>query len=382
MPTTALFIGLISGTSADGIDAALISDGDDGMRPLHAMTLPYDSALKHDLDAALATPHSITAARAGQLDSAIGDAFAAAALALIDAAGIAAAEVTAIGSHGQTLFHAPDDAHPYTMQVGDAARIAAQTGITTVADFRRADVAAGGQGAPLAPLLHEHMMAGDAACRAVLNLGGIANVTLLQPGRATLGFDTGPANTLMDQWCALCGLADYDDGGRIAAQGRIDQQLLARLLDEPYFARPAPKSTGRELFNSDWLLQRVALDLPPSELQTQRQADIMATLCELSALTIAQAPGVAAAAPTDIVVCGGGARNATLIERIRAHLPGASLSDTARFGIDPDFVEATLFAWLARQRIAGRCVDTRHITGATAPIMAGCIHEPGRKTQA
>lgn len=382
MAASRLFIGLISGTSADGIDAALISHGDDGIEPIKALTQDYDSDLKRLIDRALAAPQTITAAQAGALDSAIGDAFAAAAMSLIDATGIAATSVRAIGSHGQTLFHAPDDPHPYTLQVGDAARIAARTGITTVADFRRADLAAGGQGAPLAPLLHERIMVGN-VCRAVLNLGGIANVTLLQPGQATLGFDTGPANTLMDQWCALCGLGDFDDNGRIAAAGSVDEALLAQLLDEAYFRRPAPKSTGRELFNRDWLLRRLAMDTDaPAGLHSQRQADIMATLCELSARTIARAPGLAEARPQELIVCGGGARNAALLARISAHLPDAPLSDTARFGIDPDFVEATLFAWLAAERIDGRTVDTRHITGAATPIVAGCIHEPGRNLRA
>lgn len=379
MIAPARFIGLISGTSADAIDAALVAIDGGRLDTLATHTHPFPAALHDALARALATPDALTVREYGALDAALGDAFADAALAVTEAAGFAAADVAAIGSHGQTLYHAPGGPNAFTLQAGDASRIAARTGITTVADFRRADVAAGGEGAPLAPLLHAALLTSPDVPRAVVNLGGIANVTLLVPGAPVLGFDTGPANTLMDRWAALTGNGPCDAGGRLAAAGAVDEALLARLTDDPYFARPAPKSTGREHFDTDWLLSRLGLDAAAAaRLQTRRVADIMATLCALTALTVAtalrDAPG-GAPAGLELIACGGGCRNPELLRRLSEACAAATVT-TAEHGIDPDFVEAVLFAWLAAKRLAGEAVDTRTITGARHPVMAGSVHEP------
>lgn len=374
------FIGLISGTSADAIDAALIAMSGTRLETLATLSHPFPEALHEALTRALSAPDALTVRDYGRLDAALGDAFADAALAVADAAGLAAADITAIGSHGQTLYHAPGGAHAFTLQAGDAARIATRTGITTVADFRRADVAAGGEGAPLAPLLHAALLASPDAPRAVVNLGGIANLTLLVPGTPALGFDTGPANTLMDRWAALTGNGPHDAGGRLAAAGSVDDALLTVLADDPYFARPAPKSTGREYFGTDWLLSRLGVGAAAAaRLQTQRVADIMTTLCALTATTVAAALRDAAPGPTpglELVACGGGCHNPELMRRLSEACAADVTVTTADHGIDPDFVEAVLFAWLAAKRLDGEALDTRAITGARHPVMAGSIHEP------
>ena len=376
-----LYVGLISGTSADAIDAALVDIDGDAIRTLATHSHTFAPELGARLSAALATPSTLTAQTCGALDAALGNEFAKAALALIDKAGVSADALRAIGSHGQTLFHAPDGPEAFTLQVGDPSRIALATGVTTVADFRRADVAAGGQGAPLAPLLHAAMLGGTQTHRAVLNLGGIANLSLLQPGLPVRGFDTGPANTLMDQWAALTGNGTHDAGGALAARGRVDATLLDAFRDDPYFALPAPKSTGRELFDREWLLSRVGVTAEAaSELKTERVADIMATLCALTVTTVAdalhRAAGETVAQGFELIACGGGCHNPELLRRL-AEIDGVShLATTADFGIDPDYVEATLFAWLAAQRIAGQSVDTRTITGARHRVMAGSVYEP------
>ena len=375
MTAPARFIGLISGTSADAIDAALVAVGDGRVETLATLTHPFPEALHGALARALAEPDALTIRDYGALDAALGDAFADAALAVTGAAGLVPGDVTAIGSHGQTLYHAPAGPRAFTLQAGDASRIATRTGITTVAGFRAADIAAGGEGAPLAPLLHAALLSSPTTPRAVVNLGGIANVTLLVPGAPVRGFDTGPANTLMDRWAALTGNGPYDAGGRLAASGLVDDALLAVLADDPYFARPAPKSTGREYFGTDWLLSRLGIGAEAAgRLQTRRAADIMATLCALTATTVAEAlrgmPGL------ELIACGGGCRNPEHMRRLSEACAAGTTVTTAEHGIDPDFVEAVLFAWLAAKRLAGEALDTRTITGARHPVMAGSIHEP------
>ncbi|MEL6449114.1 MAG: anhydro-N-acetylmuramic acid kinase [Pseudomonadota bacterium] len=376
-----LYVGLISGTSADAIDAALVEIDGDAIQTVATHSHAFAPELGARLAGALATPATLTAQACGSLDAALGSAFAAAARTVIDKAGVDTDAVRAIGSHGQTLFHAPDGPEAFTLQVGDPARIAMATGITTVADFRRADVAAGGQGAPLAPLLHDALLGGSDVHRAVLNLGGIANLSLLQPGLPVRGFDTGPANTLMDQWAALTGNGSHDASGALAARGTVDAALLDTLGDDPYFSLPAPKSTGREHFDRDWLLSRVGVTAQgASELKTERVADIMATLCALTVTTVTaalhRAAGETVAQGFELIACGGGCHNPELMRRL-AQADGVSrLATTADFGIDPDYVEATLFAWLAAQRIAGQPVDTRTITGARHRVMAGSVYEP------
>lgn len=374
MQASRLFIGMISGTSADGIDCALVRESDGQFAVEHTTTLPYDADLERQLSNALLAPADLAVTELGKLDGLLGDAFAKAALSIMRNAKVNANDVTAIGSHGQTLFHSPDSTPPFSLQLGDAARIAQQSGIQTVSDFRRADIAAGGQGAPLAPLLHEHWFGQRLPSAAIVNLGGIANLTILKNGNAIAGFDTGPANGLMDLWARWCRVGNYDVDGQLAARGEVDQALLASLLSDPYFAKPAPKSTGREHFNAKWLADRI--DQRPetvATLDTSQRANIMSTLCELSAVSIADALANFPSANT-LVLCGGGAHNRELRRRLTRQLPAISVNDSNVLGCDPDFIEAALFAWMAAQRIDSKTVDTRHFTGATMPIIAGSIH--------
>jgi anhydro-N-acetylmuramic acid kinase len=266
LPADGLFVGLISGTSADGIDAALVRFGagvsDTGCRLEHGIVLPWDPALRERLVALGQGGDARGLDELGTLDLQVAEAFAHATQALLAQAGVDARDVTAIGSHGQTIRHRPagagyDGAHPFTWQIGDASVIAERCGIATVADFRRRDVAAGGQGAPLVPAFHAAMLHSDAEDRAVLNLGGIGNLTLLPRVGDVRGFDTGPANALLDAWCLRHRGEPFDRDGAFAAGGRVDDTLLARLLDEPWFALPPPKSSGREQFHLDWVDARL-----------------------------------------------------------------------------------------------------------------------------
>jgi len=368
-----LFLGLISGTSADGIDVALVSF-DTGAQVHAARTYPYPAELRAR---ALSLMHaqSLPIDDFGELDAQIGEVFAESALALLAEAGVEPAAITALGSHGQTVRHRPWLQHPFTLQIGDPNRIAERTGITTVADFRRRDIAAGGQGAPLVCGLHAALFSASDESRAILNLGGIANFTLLAPGRPVRGFDTGPANCLLDAW-ALRHLGQArDEGGAFAASGHVVDALLQALLGDDYLARPLPKSTGREHFHLDWL------DTHLARHSGEAPADVQATLLEFSVQSIAGALVQHAADTVRVIACGGGVHNARLMQRLGAVLVerlghDCVLETSAAHGLDPDFVEATAFAWLARQRLCGlpgNCVD---VTGAAGPRVLGAVY-PG-----
>jgi anhydro-N-acetylmuramic acid kinase len=371
---SALYLGLISGTSADAIDAALVSF--EPTIQLHAsLALPYPSALRAQILRLAQGDGRVALDELGELDGRIASAFAAAANALLRKANVPASAVRAIGSHGQTLRHRPLLAQPYSLQLGDPNLIAEHTGITTVADFRRRDIAAGGQGAPLAPAFHAAMLAPIATPRVVLNLGGIANITIL-PGNPPvskqcaplLGFDTGPASCLLDAWAERHLGQPYDTDGAFAASGTIDAELLARLKSDPYFAAPPPKSTGREVFHLPWLQSHLqGLAVTPNNVQ--------ATLLALTAETIAEAIRAYAADTREVFVCGGGVHNSRLRQALAHSLAPVSVDSVATLGVDPDFVEAMLFAWLARERIEVRAVsniDT--VTGARGPRLLGGIY--------
>lgn len=368
---TALYLGLISGTSADGIDAALVAfDDDRDPRCIphlrFARTYAWDPALRARLVALGQQAATLTLDDVGELDVAIGRAFADAALRALADSGTAAADVTAIGSHGQTLRHRPHGALPFTLQLGDGATLAERCGIDTVAGFRARDVAAGGHGAPLVPALHAALLHDAGEDRAVLNLGGIANLTLLPATGAVRGFDTGPANGLMDAWCLRHTGAGYDAGGAFAAGGHVDAALLADLLAEPWFALPPPKSTGRDQFHLGWLELKVRGDESP--------ADVQATLLALTARTVADALLAAQPATTRLVACGGGVHNPVLMAAIAAALPGVTVETTAAHGLDPDAIEAMAFAWLARETLHGRPGNLAAVTGAAGPRILGAIH--------
>jgi anhydro-N-acetylmuramic acid kinase len=366
-----LYLGLISGTSADGIDAVLVEFADPAdtgsrLRILASQTFPYPHELRGRVLALAQSHAAIALDDYGRLDVEIGECFANAANALLRNAGIAASVVSAIGSHGQTICHRPNGAHPFTLQIGDPNVIAQRTGIRTAADFRRADVAAGGQGAPLLPALHAAVLSDPEIPRAILNLGGIANLTLLVPGRPVIGFDTGPANCLLDAWAARHLGHARDEGGAWARSGKVVDELLARWISDPYFALPPPKSTGREVFNLDWLDGRISADVSP--------VDAQATLLALSARTIAGALRANAPSVREVFACGGGVHNAALMNALRAQLPGLRVDTTAALGLDPDFVEAAGFAWLARETLAGRPGNLPSVTGAREPRVLGAVY--------
>ena len=369
--TVQRFLGLMSGTSADGIDAALVDFDGEAAGALPSLrffrSYPWDPALRARLVALGQQDARLGLDELGALDVAIGRAFAAAALAALADSGTAAADVPAIGSHGQTLRHDPRGDLPYSLQLGCAASIAERTGITTVAGFRARDVAAGGHGAPLVPALHAALLHDPGESRAVLNLGGIANFTLLPAEGPVRGFDTGPANGLMDAWCLRHRGEAFDRDGTFAASGRVDEGLLARLLDEPWFARQPPKSTGRDRFHLGWVESRLAGGEAP--------ADVQATLLALTARSVADALRATQPDTVRVIACGGGVHNPVLMAALAAELPGMRVESSAAHGLDPDAIEAMAFAWLARETLAGRPGNLASVTGAAGPRILGAIHQ-------
>ncbi|MGE0876713.1 MAG: anhydro-N-acetylmuramic acid kinase [Burkholderiales bacterium] len=357
------FVGLMSGTSLDGVDAVLADFSGVGPRVLARTHLPFDDSLRAELSALMISgPDEI--ARAANAANTLARIYAAAVTATIERAGVTATSVTAVGCHGQTIRHCPELG--FTVQIGNAALLAERCGITVVSDFRSRDVAAGGQGAPLAPGFHAAMFSSSTESRAVLNLGGIANITALPVGGVPTGFDCGPANRLLDAWASRHLGERFDDGGRWAGRGREDPVLLDRLLAEPYFSAAPPKSTGRELFNEGWLMRHLAGTEPP--------ADVQATLVALSARTIREALERWCPGTQRLLVCGGGTRNAVLMARIAAELPSVVVEPTGQYGVEPEDVEALAFSWLAREALAGRAGNLPSVTGARGPRVIGAIY--------
>lgn len=367
-PQADLYLGLMSGTSADGIDAALVQFPEaGGCHFVDGLTHPWAPALRERLVDLGQGGELASLDELGDVDARIGLHFAAAANALLGQAGVQASAVRAIGSHGQTVRHRPGATPAFTLQLGDASRIVEGTGITTVADFRRRDVAAGGQGAPLMPAFHLAMLGTTGEDRAVLNLGGIANLSLIPRDGRLLGFDTGPANALLDAWCQRHTGATFDRDGAFAASGEVDQALLARWCGDPWFALPPPKSTGREQFHLPWA-EAFLGDA------ARAPADVQATLLELTAVTVAEALRRGLPAVRRVLVCGGGVRNAQLLRRLAARLPGVVVESSALHGLDPDYMEAMGFAWLAQQTLAGVPGNLPSVTGARGLRILGAIH--------
>lgn len=363
-----MYIGLMSGTSVDAVDGVLAAFAGDAAgsapRTLAFASRPMPVALRAEL-LALQQSGPDELARAALATVALTDLYAEVACELLDQAG--GETVHALGAHGQTVRHRPELG--YTLQLIDGARLAEATGCTTVVDLRSADVAAGGQGAPLVPAFHAIAFASPTRRRAIVNIGGIANVSLLPAGGGTVtGFDTGPGNLLMDAWCDRhLGLA-YDRDGEWAAGGGVDPLLLGRMLEEPYFSHPAPKSTGRDLFTMAWLDARLAG-------AAKAPRDVQTTLAELTAATIAEA--CQAFGADEVRVCGGGAHNAYLMSRLAGRMTGIEVSSTAALGVDPGAVEALAFAWLARERLAGRPGNLPAVTGARGLRVLGAVYPAG-----
>ena len=359
----------MSGTSLDGVDGALVEFGDTGLAVTGFASAPFTAALKAEL-LALNTSSNDELHRGALAANALAEVYAGIVQRLLHDARVLAADIRAIGAHGQTVRHRPGlfDGTGYTLQLNNPALLAERTGITVVADFRSRDVAAGGQGAPLVPAFHQAVFGrpGQSAC--VLNIGGIANLSVLAADGSVMGFDCGPGNALMDHWCERHTGQPYDAGGAWAAQGRVLPDLLERMLAEPYLHMPPPKSTGRDLFHPDWL--QAHLNHNPAAAA----ADVQATLTELTARACAASLGSYSKDSKMVAVCGGGARNSWLMQRLAALLPALQVVPTDAIGLPAQQVEAAAFAWLARQTMRGLAGNLPQVTGAAGPRVLGAIY--------
>ncbi|HEX7810560.1 MAG TPA: anhydro-N-acetylmuramic acid kinase [Burkholderiales bacterium] len=363
MASNELYIGLMSGTSLDGVDAVLMDFSGERHRVLGDSFLPYDEALRVQLLGMHETRFD-ELHEAAMLGNKLAHLYASATRGLLRKCGIRAQDVQAMGCHGQTIRHRPDAG--YSTQLGNGAVLAELTGITVVSDFRSRDIAAGGQGAPLVPAFHQAVFSHPSIHRVIVNLGGIGNLTDLPATGRVRGFDTGPANILMDAWIRKHTGGPYDQDGAWAAGGTIVDGLLAALLSHEYFSRKPPKSTGRDLFNLAWL----ELHLTGAE----NARDVQATLLAMTAGSIARDIKLYCRGTREVYVCGGGARNAALLSALRSALADAAVSTTSDLGIDPDWVEACAFAWLARQALQLRPGNLPSVTGAIGSRVLGAIY--------
>lgn len=364
-----LYVGLISGTSVDAIDAVLVEIiSNHSVSTLACHRHPFSESLRESLLGAFSCDRLQTTL---ELDVRLGHLFTEAAMELLDKARIAPRDVRAIGSHGQTISHQPSGPYPHTLQIGDPNIIAERTGITTVADFRRRDIALGGQGAPLAPAFHAAVFGGSDQLRGVVNIGGIANLTLLpkSPSGDVIGFDTGPGNGLLDAWVSKHLEMPMDTDAIWASGGTVDEQLLRQFLSDGYFARPPPKSTGKEYFNLQWIDQILAFGKTSVDEQ-----DVQRTLAELTISTITEAVRVNEAVCDELLVCGGGAHNPLLIAGLRERLPRVDVKSTAEYGVDPDYLEACAFAWLAKQTLDHTPASLPSVTGARKAVVLGGVY--------
>ncbi len=359
----ALFVGLMSGTSLDGADAALVDFSAASPRTLAFATVAFPGALRESI-LALSEPGKDSLELAGRVTIELADLYARAVEAVLAGGGISRNDVTAVGCHGQTVRHRPDLG--FTIQLNDPARLAERVGIDVVADFRRRDMAAGGQGAPLVPAFHEAVFRHPHRSRAIVNIGGISNVTWLSPGRGTVGFDCGPGNVLLDGWTRRHLGADFDEDGHWAARGRTDPNLLERLLEEPFLGAPPPKSTGRELFRLAWLEERLPRSYQP--------ADVQSTLTDFTARSIVESIDRFCPATEEIFLAGGGARNGALVRRIAGLAGARPVATTDVLGVPTGHVESMAFAWLAMKCVRREPVDLTAATGARAPRVLGAIY--------
>jgi anhydro-N-acetylmuramic acid kinase len=363
----------MSGTSLDGVDGALVDFSASKPRVAHTHSAQIAPELRAEL-MALNSPGVNELHRAALAANVLARSYAGVVQALLQGHGVPANQVQAIGAHGQTLRHQPGlhDGTGYTLQLNNPALLAELTGIDVVADFRSRDLAAGGQGAPLAPFFHRAWFAAQDTTIGVLNIGGISNLSILQPGGATLGFDCGPGNALLDMWCQQHTGAPYDAGGAWGAGGVVNLDLLRSLLAEPYFAQPAPKSTGRDLFNRAWLDQHLA------RFATEKPQAIQKTLVELTARPIGESVSSyeknSKTRLHELIVCGGGAFNTDLMQRLQALLPHCQVLSSAARGLPPQDVEATAFAWLARQTVLRQALPLASVTGARGARVLGCVY--------
>jgi len=364
-----LYIGLMSGTSLDGIDAALVRFENKQVTVLETICSPLSSHLKDEIKS-LISPATNEINRLMALDVQLGKSFAEAVKQLTDKANIKKEDIIAIGSHGQTIRHLPTTDFPSTLQITDPNIIAEVTGITTVADFRRRDMAAGGQGAPLVPAFHEQIFRDAKKNRVILNLGGIANITILPADKNTpvTGFDTGPANTLINHWIQQQQNKSYDDGGKWALSGQVNESFIEQLLNDDYFKLAPPKSTGTEYFNAAWLTKKL------SEFLFLAAEDVQASLTTFTVTTIKDAITQYAGKVDEIIVCGGGVHNDFLLQLLKQYLPDIEINSSAKYGLDPDYIEATAFAWLAKQTIEHKPGNLPEVTGAKQAVILGGVY--------
>jgi len=365
-----LYIGIMSGTSANAVDVILADFSSQFPQLIATHAEPINKTLQQAIHA-FSNPGFDELSRLAEIDVAIAQLSVQAINQILQKSSLKANRIQAIGSHGQTLRHQPKGKIQYTLQVGDANIIAALTGIPTIADFRRKDLALGGQGAPLTPGFHQHIFASHHSSRVILNLGGIGNISVLPTATQPklLGFDTGPANTLLDQWCQLHFNQPYDNYGEWASQGMIHQELLTLLLKDSYFKKSPPKSIGLEYFSLRWLQQHL------QQFTEINPIDVQATLTELTAHSVSLA--INQYSPSgEIIICGGGAYNHFLISRLTQHCPNHTLNSSKIYGIGPEWVEATAFAWLAKQTIERKPGNLPSVTGAKARAILGAIYLP------
>ncbi len=364
------YLGVMSGTSLDGLDIALIRYSEENGFSFHgAQTFRFPDELYQRLHTLVTSQHS-DFNTLGQAHIALGHQIGLAINAFLTHCDLTPDKVMAIGSHGHTLCHAPDSPFPFSWQLGDPNQIAQITRITTVSDFRNRDLASGGQGAPLTPAFHQALFQSDRENRAIINLGGISNITYLpaDPAMPVLGFDTGPGNTLIDLWVKQHHKQPYDMGGAWAASGQVIPELLDQLLSDPFFEREIPKSTGREYFNESWL-KRFLSNTP----HPRPAVDIQATLTELTARTVVQHLHQHLPETHAVYFCGGGVHNNYLMQRIQTLLGALPVYTTQTLGLDPDWVEACAFAWLAARTLTHHPGNLPSVTGASAPVVLGSI---------
>lgn len=364
-----LYIGMISGTSMDGIDAALVDCSTDQPRLVDHYSHDIPVTLREQIYR-LAHNDQIDLQQLGETDAQLGETFGEAAMGLLKKTGHKAADIRAIGSHGQTIWHQPKGRYRFSMQIGDANRIAFQTHITTVTDFRRKDMAAGGEGAPLAPALHKVLFHSPQENRAVLNIGGISNLTYLPADRQrkSLGFDCGPGNVLMDAWISQHLSQAFDHHGSWAASATADDSLVGQLMQDPYLQQPPPKSTGREHYHMQWLNQQL------KNFEHLTAETVQASLCEFTVASIKQALELFLPPLDSLIVCGGGSHNRHLMQRLQSSMPETPVASSEQFGLHPDWVEAVAFAWFAQQTLLGHSLDLKDITGAGENRVAGAIY--------
>jgi anhydro-N-acetylmuramic acid kinase len=367
------YIGLMSGTSLDGIDAALVDFSANQAQLVGFEYLPFPEDIQSAIQRLSKPDALISLKEYGAMDARLGHLFADIVNTLLAKADMPASSIKAIGSHGLTVYHAPEIKFPFSLQIGDPNVIAELTGITTVADFRRRDIAAKGQGAPLVPAFHQAVFQHPDEHRCIVNIGGIANITVLpkHQSSAVIGFDTGPGNTLMDLWIKLHRNLPYDKNGAWAKTGNIDHNLVELLKQDAYFSSAPPKSTGKEYFSLPWIYQYF-------DAFSYKAEDIQASLCFLTAITICDAIKEHAPTTERILICGGGIHNEYLLELIQQNI-GCPVESTEQYGLHPDHVEAVAFAWLARQTLNNLPGNLKEVTGAIDSVILGGIYQGNKK---